>query len=104
MKKTGNFFADTAIETSLLLFVYLLLNVLWTSYGFLLISPLIVIAASLMGLQSFLWIDFFLTCSFVALLLFLTPWFLKFTRNSLQLMGQTIFELHKNYRLRHCEC
>lgn len=104
MKKTGNYFVDTTVELTILLLSYLLLNVLWTGYGFLLISPAIVVAASLFGIQTFLWIDFFLTCSFVALLLFLTPRFLQFTRKALLLMGQTIFELHKTYTLRQCEC
>ncbi|KAF1295543.1 hypothetical protein BAU15_03085 [Enterococcus sp. JM4C] len=104
MKRTGNFLVDTSIELVSMTGVYLFLNSVWISYGLILLSPLLVVAASLLGLQVFLWINFFLACSFVALAVFLTPWLLRFTRKTLLLMGESLHNMFKVYALRRCVC
>ncbi|MGM0125306.1 hypothetical protein IGI37_002704 [Enterococcus sp. AZ194] len=103
MKKMGIYLFDSSIEIIRILLIYLFLNAVWLSYGFVIISPFLVVATSLLGLQTFLWINFFFACSLVALLVFLTPWLLQLTKKILLQMGEVIHGLFKNYSRCCCE-
>lgn len=80
MKKIGVCVVNVLFASWIIFTIYTVLASIWLSAGLIIISPILVIGASVIGLQSFFFINFVLGLALSALTIILLPVLIRATR------------------------
>jgi len=93
MKKMGVVIFNVLVASWVLFTIYVVMASVWFSVGMLAISPILVIGASVLNLQSFFIINFVLSIALSIAMIFMLPVLVKGTKAIQSLISQYFVQM-----------